>query len=146
MKMLLYIFLTLTLCGFKCNKESPQSTIDDFAKHFRIAANFDQSSHLVKVNVSLDKGIHAYGSGETIGRPVNLMIDDSGNYKAIGPLRLPKSMIKQFSGSEESHVIEGDFSLEQKVSAGQGPLKVTFFLQVCSEHQCDRPRTYHFSW
>lgn len=139
------IFLMLLLCGFKCNKES-ETTIEDFSKHVRIKADFDRSSHVVKVHVSLDPNIHAYGDKETVGRPVNLVIDESGNYKAQGPLHRPKSISKKFADGQTSFVLEKDFSVEQKVSDGTGPLNATFYLQVCSHHQCDRPRTYQFTF
>lgn len=139
------IYLMLFLCGFKCNQEKV-SSIDDFSKHFRIEANFDRSSQSVKVHVFLDKNIHAYGAGETIGRPVNLIIDQSGNYTTKGPLKVPKSISKKFPGGETAYVLEKEFFVEQKVSEGTGPLNATFYLQVCSQHQCDRPRTYQYTF
>lgn len=139
------LLLLLFLCGFKCKKEK-DATIDDFSKHFRIEADFDRSARVVSVHVSLDPTIHAYGDKETVGRPVNLIIDESGGYKAEGPLQVPKSAPKKFTDGETSYVLERDFFVKQKVTDGVGPLKATFYLQVCSMHQCDRPRTYQYTF
>lgn len=108
------------------------------------ASKYDKKSKTLSVHVKLRDGVHAYARGETVGKPVSLVVKPQNGWKAVGDLQTPKGKEKILKTSGKSVIIDGDFDVKTRVDGGHGPILVELHLQVCSEDACDRPRVHPF--
>jgi len=107
-------------------------------------ASYNKASHLLNVLVKLPAGVHAYAPGETVGKPVNVVVKPENGWK-ISSVHIPKGKEKTLPSSGKSMILEGDFNITAKVEGGRGPILGELHLQVCSDDACDRPRVHQFT-
>jgi hypothetical protein len=106
---------------------------------------YDKASKMLTVTVRLLEGVHAYAEGETVGRPVRLVVNPENGWKVAGPVLLPVGKEHTLKSLVKSVILEGSFNLKATVEGGQGPITGQLSLQVCSDEGCDRPRVHSFS-
>lgn len=142
---LIYIFLSIFIISLNsCKKNNKIATIEapaDFAKAYSINSHFDENSSELKVEVILQPGFHAYARGEPIGKPVNLVIKEENGWVAQGEPMLPAGE-KKTLGAGTSSVLDGTFFIVQPAKKGKSPGRALLYLQICTDTQCDRPRTH----
>ncbi len=127
--------------GCKKNDTNQKSEIFNFEDHYSISYKISESN-LLLIKVDLKDGLHAYGPGEKIGKPVSLVVKPDGGWKAVGAVKLPEAKLKTLSGLGASTTLEKHFELTQELKRGEAPGKALFFLQVCTANICDKPRTH----
>jgi len=132
-----FLFLVFTSACEAGNRQ----TLGDAAT---FAPAYDKKTKILSVHVKLRDGLHAYAPGETIGKPVTLVVKPQNGWKASGDVQLPKGKEKNLKTSGKSVIIEGDFDVKTHVEGGRGPVLGELHLQVCSEDACDRPRIHPF--
>lgn len=113
----------------------------NFDESFSVNAHYDPTQTKLFVTVSLKGGVHAYGPQETIGKPVGLSILDHNGWQALGKAVIPEGSKKTLASLGASYVISGTFAVVQALKPGHGEGKARLYLQICTEQQCDRPRT-----
>lgn len=96
------------------------------------------------VSVALKEGYHAYAPGEETGKPVALTVKEANGWKAEGDAVLPEGKTKDLGELGKSQVLEGTFSLKQKVKGGDGEVEGELAIQICTDAACDRPRKHAF--
>lgn len=124
-------------------KEAPKPP--DFAKAFALTSSFDKSKSEVKLQLKLKKGFHAYAKGETIGKPVELLVDVKSGWTVDGTPVIPLGKKKDLGELGESFILEGVVPITAKVQGGQGPVSGKLMVQVCTDTACDRPRPHVFT-
>lgn len=97
---------------------------------------------MLRIEVMLDKVIHAYADGEKIGRPVKLLVNEQNGWRALGAPTMPHGTHKKLPGLGDSVILEGAFVITQKLSEGRGGGTARLMLQVCSDFSCDQPREH----
>lgn len=156
MKMVLIRILFGAIClqvagcpqqGSKAEHKAFDSTkkIVDFPNAFRIETNYDAVAKKIEVVVDLDKGIHAYGPDERIGKPVDLRITPENGWRLVGSPEIPRGQKRDLGFQEDGDVLTGRFTLRADVADGQGPIEAILFLQICTEDMCDRPREHRLN-
>ncbi|HXW53081.1 MAG TPA: hypothetical protein VEL47_03135 [Myxococcota bacterium] len=142
-KTLISLVATLLICvAFSCKTRQPTEQTD-FGNLYKIASSFDKNSGIFSATVSLEKTLHAYALGEKTGQPVSLEISPKNGWAADGPANIPRGVVKKLGALGEATVLEGSFTISQKLKAGLGPGEALLHLQVCSDTACDRPRVHH---
>lgn len=139
---LIIICFSIAFSSCKKKEETQSRTVTDFKKHYTITSSYDPSSSVFTVKVTMDPLLHAYAEGETIGRPVRLLISPKNGWAAEGKPKLPQGTKKRLSGLGESVIVEGNIEIKQMVKKGQGPGQATLYLQVCTDNACDQPRAH----
>lgn len=124
MKLLVTTLLLLISCSSKPS-EQPQ-----------IAYDFNQTTQELKIRVKLPAGLHAYGLGEKIGRPIGLEIGSESNWRLVGQPNLPVG--------DQKHLLSKEFQVTAKLTGGAGPVSGVFKMQLCSDNSCGRPQDYAF--
>lgn len=137
-----YLVLFSLLCCFSCKKNSAPNS----QQPFRFEENYSIEHHIdndvLSVVVNLKNGLHAYGSEESVGKPINLKIEPDNGWIGIGKPKFPKSHTTELKGLGKADTIENHFEITQKIKRGQGPGKALFSLQVCTDTMCDRPKIH----
>ncbi len=119
----------------------------DFAKAIDIAARYDAGTKAVVVSIAIAPGFHAYTEGETVGRPLKLVIAPGSPVELKDP-RYPTGTQKMLPIGR-SMVVEGKAEIvaplvlkgtAEPPPAGT-PIRAQLSYQVCKETACDRPRT-----
>lgn len=136
---LLATFILIT----SCTGQQPPSPIK-LSEAARIVSSYDQKTQSIVVSIDLPKGVHAYAEGETVGRPVSLVVAPQNGWRVAGSVEVPKGKEKTLKSSGKSVILEGSFALKARVEGGKGPVSGDLYLQVCSDDGCDRPRTHPF--
>lgn len=124
---------------------SSGAPVVDFARSFSITPSYDQKSATLRVLIKLVPGVHAYGQGEKIGRPVALQISSAGNWVVVHGPMVPDGHLRKLGSQGTSVVLDGEFTIEATVKHGFGPVVGVLHLQVCSDTACDRPREHIIS-
>lgn len=136
-----YLLVLGLLCCFACKKNPAPSQ-----QPFRFDDNYTINHHLdndvLSVVVNLKNGLHAYGFEESIGKPINLKINQENGWMSIGKPKFPNSHKTRLKGLGEADTLENQFEITQKIKRGKGPGKALFYLQVCTDTMCDRPRIH----
>lgn len=142
------VFLILIVGLLSCDKFKTHEKIEDtnFENSYKISSNLDKDQNLLILNIKLKKNFHAYARGEKIGKPVSLEIIRVNGYSAEGEALIPVGTIKKMASSAQSHVIEGDFEIKQRMKMGSGIGKAILRMQICTASLCDRPRTHEISF
>ena len=134
--------LLLLLCSCK-NKPAP--TIDNFADYYTIDARYFKERAILRVAVSLKSPVHAYAPKELTGKPVRLEVKPQNGWEPLGDATYPSGK-KESSKGQDSYVLDKDFSIEQRLKPGRGVGRAVLHLQVCTNTQCDRPRSHELSF
>jgi hypothetical protein len=148
--------LTLSiLAAAACSKSptpptaAPKPVVPDFAGAFKHQIAFDAAASEVQLHFSIAPGFHAYGEGETVGRPLRLEVPPDPAFK-VGVLRAPKGQLKDLPIGH-SVTIEGEgvlalpLQLSTKSStAAAHPIRGMLYYQICTDTACDRPRSEPF--
>ncbi len=120
----------------------------DWQKAFEYQIQYDGTGKALVVDVKIAPGYHAYTVGETIGKPLNLTLDDTSAYTSAGEVKYPEGETKDLPIGR-SVIVEGAARIVAPVQKKQGATDNhatgTFRWQVCTEDACDRPRTKPFS-
>jgi hypothetical protein len=124
MRLISLLFLVFLSCTAKTKPEP------------KIIYSFDAKTSELLVQVRLPKGIHAYAPGETIGKPVNLIILPLNNWELSEPLILPIGNTK--------NLLNIAFEIRAKLKGGHGPVFGILKMQLCSDNSCERPQEYPF--
>lgn len=117
----------------------------DFTEAITIRPGFERSGPEVVVKIELADGFHVYSTGETIGRPLDIGVDD-GDWVPRSSANYPKGKVKDTSLGR-SVVVEGEAEVNLPVRAtvdSPGPVRGFLKYQVCTETSCDRPRKFKF--
>ncbi len=117
----------------------------DFKKAFKMMPSFDKASQEIRVQLDLQKGFHAYAAGETIGKPVQLVLDASGGWELDGAVVVPAGKKKDLGDLGESVILEGSVPISAKLKNGKGVVSGKLLVQVCTDTACDRPRPHVFN-
>lgn len=147
MRVCYLLLFALFFAGCSCQKKAavPLAPIN-FNESFSVETHYDAGQKALHVTIALKDGVHAYGTKEHIGRPVRLSISDHNGWAANGQASIPEGTKKKLANGSESYVISGTFSIEQFLQPGQGQGEALLYLQVCTEQQCDRPRTLELTF
>ena len=137
-----FMALLVLLCSCKKNQEQK---IDDFADYYSINAHYEKEHSVLKIDISLKGPLHAYAPKEPTGKPVRLEITPQNGWEPLGEAKIPEGR-KEKLDLGESYVLDKDFSIEQRLKPGKGPGEAILHLQVCTNTQCDRPRTHTLSF
>lgn len=142
-----FLLIAATSCE---EKVAPRVVADapvDFAKAIDIAARYDAGAKAVVVSIAIAPGFHAYAEGETVGKPLKLVIAPGSPVELKDP-RYPSGTQKMLPIGR-SMVVEGKAEIVAPVvlkgTAEPPPagtaIKAQLSYQVCKETACDRPRT-----
>jgi hypothetical protein len=122
-------------------KEPPlRSKTVDWTHAFRHEVSIDTARGALVVSVHLAKGFHAYTTGESVGRPLEVRVDPASVAIRGRPV-YPQGRTKDLP-TGRSVVVQGDAEivvplvLTPTVSVVRG----TLGYQVCTAEACDRPR------
>jgi len=124
--------------------KSPHETVK-FEDSFVVSSALDKNSGLLTLRIRLKKGFHAYAQGEKIGKPLAVEIKAENGYHALGKPHLPAGRLKKLGANSQSHVLEGEFSVTQRLKIGTGVGKALLHMQICTADLCDRPRTHEIN-
>src|SRR5690348_14686953 len=83
---------------------------------------YDKKSKTLSVHVTLQDGVHAYARGESVGKPVDLVVKSHNGWKTVGDLQIPKGKEKRLKTSGKSVIIDGSFDVKTLVEGGKGPI------------------------
>lgn len=116
----------------------------DFEKAFRFETHFDSSGPNLRVKLHVAPGFHVYTTGETIGKPLKLQLNESSAFQISGEVQYPAGITKDLPVGR-SVIVEGEAEITAALAANaaaktqqiQGDLRY----QVCTDSACDRPRT-----
>lgn len=137
-------FLAFILVFASCKKNNNSKTQNtsalNFEEHFQINHKLNEDE--LKIEISLDEGFHAYGPGETVGRPISLTVLPDNGWLGLEPFRLPVAKVKIIPGLGKSVVYENSVNISQKISPGPKNGKAILLMQVCTDDLCDRPREH----
>jgi cytochrome c biogenesis DsbD-like protein len=156
MRSILLLTILLTACPAK-KEETPQPTPEpgvaapkepDWKSAFKHVVNYDAAKKAIVVDVTIEPGFHAYTTGETIGKPMAVALDENGAFAHAGEVEYPAGVTKDLPIGK-SVIVEGTAQIVapiQKKEGGTGDSATgTFKYQVCTEEACDRPRTQPFT-
>ena len=115
----------------------------DFATAIEIVPGFDKTSSKVTVMLKIKPGFHAYAPGESVGKPVELVVD--APWAIDGAVQIPAGSKKDLGELGTSVILEGDVPLAVVVKGGTGEVSGTVMAQVCTDKACDRPKKHPFS-
>ncbi len=115
-----------------------------FDDAFTWSQGYDKKTHMLLLSVNLKPGYHAYAAGESVGVPVELVVDKTGGWVVQGKPVLPKGKEKDLGALGKSVLLEGKFVISAKVSGGKGAILGALKMQICTESACDRPKTHPF--
>ncbi|MCA9507917.1 MAG: hypothetical protein KC505_05800 [Myxococcales bacterium] len=141
--MLRFFFASfLITCSFACTKKNnhTQSSQTSFEHNYSIEHNIKEDTLLV--TVKLNKGFHAYGPGEKIGKAVDLRIASDNGWSALGSPEIPKPQSKNLKEFGTAQIFENQFVVKQKLKHGIGIGKALLSLQICTNESCDRPKVH----
>lgn len=126
---------------------APVGDAPSFDGAFKHEIAFDKARSVVRVELLVAPGFHAYTTGETVGRPLELTLAEDSDYVASGPVEYPKGSSKDLPLGK-SVIVEGSAQIVAPVRlrehAATGRAKGTLKYQICTESACDRPRTVTF--
>ncbi|MBI5494126.1 MAG: hypothetical protein HY904_03810 [Deltaproteobacteria bacterium] len=134
-----------SLMGGKPQAGAPTAGKTPFEDAIRISMAFDAAASAVVAKVHLEPGFHAYGAGETTGKP--LMLEVTGNAWNVKEVQMPPAQKKDLGELGSSFVITGDAEVRAVLAAAgpaRPPVEGRLHYQVCSEKACDRPRSIPF--
>jgi hypothetical protein len=121
------------------NPPTAPSKEPDWEHAARLSAT--QTATGAQLSLEIQSGFHAYGTRETIGRPLAVRVD--GHPEAKVPI--PTGEIKVLGGGQgETWVLEGTVILDVAVQS-TGPLTGELDLQLCTDTSCSRPTTWNWS-
>lgn len=139
------IFLISALMS--CDKKNNNNIANiDFDKSYTVKSNYDASTKNLNIDIELKDGVHAYGEQEKVGKPVRLIIEENNGWKANGKAIIPKGYKRSFKGAQENFLLEGSFRIKQPLVPGKDQGRAILYLQVCTDTQCDRPRSHELSF
>ena len=118
----------------------------DFSQMYSIQPQFDNLSKMLTISVNLNDGLHAYATGEKIGRPVRFLVEEKNGWQADGPAEIPPGEKKSLSGLGDTVVLQGNFAVKQKLKPGANHGQGLLYLQVCTIDMCDQPRSHKVQW
>jgi hypothetical protein len=116
----------------------------DFKNAMKLAADHSAADGKLTVTLHLAEGYHAYAPGEKVGKPVQMSIQNSDGWTVEGAPVIPAGVEKDLGELGKSQVLEGKVSLTAVVKGGQGPIKGTVKVQICTDTACDRPKSVPF--
>jgi hypothetical protein len=125
----------------------PKEEGPDWQKAFQHTVRYDSTNKAIVVDVKIEPGFHAYTVGETIGKPMQLALDEASTY-ALGEVQYPAGTTKDLPIGK-SVIVEGEAKIVGPIQKKPGPsadqATGTFRWQVCTDEACDRPRTKPFA-
>ncbi len=130
--------------GMVRKPEPPPTAAPDFSKAVTVEPRFDAATNTITAVLHVGAGFHAYAPGETIGKPVELLVANTNGWALDGAVNIPAGVTKEVAG-EKSVILEGDVSLTAKVKGGKGDIAGEVKVQVCTDGACDKPRSYPFT-
>lgn len=121
--------------------EAP-SDFPDWKAAFRFQVKGEPDAVVVEFRVQ--DGFHAYAEGETIGRPLDLTLEE-GPVRLAGPVETPPGQPKDLPVGR-SVTVEGTGRIRAPVTyeGDRATARGTFHYQVCTDEMCDRPRNHPF--
>lgn len=134
--------LVMGLCLLMSCKKGIEQKVTDFSDSYHINTSYTTKDSLLRIDVELKKGIHAYALGEKIGKPISLEVINKNGWVANDDAILPKGLRKNLGSLGSSMVLENQFSIEQKLIKGKGHGIALLHMQVCSDNTCDKPRSH----
>lgn len=117
----------------------------DFTRALTLAPAYDQATGKLTVVMKLAPGYHAYGPGEEIGKPVELLVAADNGWQVEGAPTIPAGKAKDLGDLGKSVILEGDVPLTAVVKSGSGAITGSVKAQVCTDSACDRPKAHPFS-
>jgi hypothetical protein len=116
-----------------------------FDKAVKLGFAWDAKEGAVVATLHLEPGFHAYGPGETTGKPISLEVNAEG--WTVKEVRMPAAQKKDLGDLGMSFVYTGDVEVRAVMTSATAGAPVTGKLnyQVCSETSCDRPRSATFN-
>ncbi|MBN4077458.1 hypothetical protein JYT19_00950 [Sulfobacillus acidophilus] len=144
-------FIASLLCLPACkkceNKQKPGAVVQkaaNFKGAFSFVSTYNEKTKILTQKIKLKDGFHAYGEGEKIGRPANMIIDNKDGWQMIGKPILPNGQMKDLGILGKSIVLDKKFEISAKVDGGKGPIVGALRMQICSSNACDKPRSHQF--
>jgi hypothetical protein len=151
---LLLVLIALTGCAKSSEGEKSAPPVrtaapasPDWTSAFKHTERWDAARSAVVADLEIAPGFHAYTTGETVGKPLAMELDESGDYVADGAVSLPAGTTKDLPLGR-SVIVEGKTEVVARAkpkAATGGVAKGTLKYQVCTEKACDRPRSVPFS-
>jgi hypothetical protein len=122
--------------------EAVQQAPTDWDSAIRIDVRYDAARQAVVAALQIAPGFHAYTTGETIGRPLELKIAPESELKAEGEPTYPQGVTKDLPIGR-SVIVEGSAEVVAKLASPAAGKKAngTLAYQVCTDEACDRPKT-----
>jgi hypothetical protein len=132
-----------TPAGSPAPAETPPAP--DWRGAFEHTVRWDAERGAIVVAVHVDDGFHVYTTGETIGKPMQLALDE-GEVQLDGDVVYPRGVTKDLPIGR-SVIVEGDAEVVATVQRPAAPATASgaFRYQVCTDRACDRPRTEPFT-
>lgn len=134
-----------SLMGGKPQAGAPAADKGTFENAIKVAVSWDAPSSSVVARIHLEPGFHAYGAGETTGKP--LMLEVSGAAWTVKEVQMPPAQKKDLGELGTSFVVTGDSEMRAVLAAAgdaHAPVEGRVMYQVCSDKACDRPRSAPF--
>jgi hypothetical protein len=149
-----WVLVVIGLVGMGCRAEraaeapNPGNQAPDFQSAFDYDVGLREGAIVVRFEVA--DGFHVYTVGETVGKPLELELDERSDAALSGPVSYPKGITKDLSIGR-SVIVEGHGEVRAPIHVPRATeagrvMKATgrFRYQVCTEESCDRPRSSSF--
>lgn len=124
-------------------KPAHSSNTYDFTQPPAITTRIDKINSLLELTIDLPNEVHAYAPGEKIGKPIDLTISTKNGWVQRATPIIPAGEKKDLGSLGETHVLTGKITVKQKLTIGDGEGEALLYLQICTEHACDRPRIHN---
>jgi hypothetical protein len=128
------LLFTFSMTSCECAKKTPTPTSINFLEASSIVARYEAVTKKLIVKVMLQEGVHAYAPGETVGRPVELIVLPHNGWQLQGAIEYPAG----------SPMLENEFTITAPVGGGHGRIQGVVKLQLCTDYACDKPREHGF--
>ncbi len=120
----------------------------DWTKAIDHSVRWDGEKKSLVVDVKIQPGFHAYTTGETIGKPLAIALDEKSAYALAGDVHYPEGITKDLPVGR-SVIVEGSTQIVAPIQKKEGATGTqasgVFKWQVCTAEACDRPRTKEFA-
>ncbi len=126
------------------NGKKQEALPPDFSKALTLQPTYDKATGKLVVTLKLTPGFHAYGPGEEIGKPVELVVAAQNGWQVQGKAEVPAGRLKDLGDLGKSMILEGDVPLTAVVQGGTGTIQGEVKAQVCTDSACDRPKSHKF--
>jgi hypothetical protein len=151
MRRLLILAIVLGGCPASSPTNAPRAesakTTPNFSEAFKHQVQLEHGELIVHFTIA--PSFHAYAEGETVGRPIELEIDQDSQLVGAAPITYPKGEPKELPIGH-SVILTGAGEIRLAVKAADGgaltgkTAKGALHYQICTDTACDRPHAVRF--